>query len=225
MEKPDSEILDRIISVIEDRREMESGIKELGEKANSLVSEISTKQNKLEIAAYLYWHFPEIRSRELVQAAIGKDNIHKFLDSINSLTANIACDRCGTLIEIKSRSQLKEERKRANSKYSLCEICQTKVIALNQERFRENQRVRNDRLNQLRKMPYREYLQTPEWKERRLRHLTSAGYCCQVCNSRKQPLDVHHRTYERRGQEYYKDLIVLCRDCHRTFHEAGKLAD
>jgi hypothetical protein len=32
-------------------------------------------------------------------------------------------------------------------------------------------------------------------------------------------LDVHHRTYERVGQEQLRDLIVLCRTCHSRYHD------
>ena len=53
---------------------------------------------------------------------------------------------------------------------------------------------------------------------------TAPGVRCQVCNTDKSILDTHHRTYERLGRELDGDLIVLCRDCHRIFHENGKLA-
>ena len=232
MKKPESEILNRIISIIEDRRDMELAIKELKERANSLVDEISAENYKFEIAAYLYWLFPEIRSKELSQATLGEINIQKFLNSIHSVTASIDCERCGNLIEIKSRTQLSEVTKTSKSnivQYSegykvLCESCRIEVMDERRDKWKENQRIKTERQEILKTMPYRDYLQTPEWKERRQKHLLSADYRCQICNSVKQPLNVHHRTYERRGNEYYTDLIVLCRDCHVTFHENGKLA-
>lgn len=73
------------------------------------------------------------------------------------------------------------------------------------------------RLRVLKRMPYKLYLQTPEWAERREQHLRSAKHRCQVCNG-EHGLNVHHRTYERRGEEAWADLIVLCRVCHKTFH-------
>jgi 5-methylcytosine-specific restriction endonuclease McrA len=79
------------------------------------------------------------------------------------------------------------------------------------------------RLQELQAMPYQKYLQTPEWKARREQHLRSVGYRCQICNAGNVPLHVHHRTYERRGNEYFEDLVVLCEDCHRLYHEQGKL--
>jgi 5-methylcytosine-specific restriction endonuclease McrA len=70
-------------------------------------------------------------------------------------------------------------------------------------------------------MPYRDYLQTPEWREKRKGALAAAGYRCQVCNFAGD-LDVHHRTYERRGFEDPADLTALCRNCHELFHLRGK---
>lgn len=75
----------------------------------------------------------------------------------------------------------------------------------------------------LRAMPYAEYLQTDHWKIVRADALVRAGERCQLCNS-KTKLNVHHRTYTNRGNEQPGDLIVLCNDCHTTFHENGRLA-
>jgi CRISPR/Cas system-associated protein Cas10 (large subunit of type III CRISPR-Cas system) len=79
------------------------------------------------------------------------------------------------------------------------------------------------RLLKLRAMPYEEYLQTPHWKRRREDRLRAAGRRCQLCNRGSVTLNVHHRTYERLGEELDGDLIVLCRTCHSTFHEHRRL--
>ena len=66
---------------------------------------------------------------------------------------------------------------------------------------------------------YKEYLQTPYWKEVSRAVKRRYGFRCGVCNS---PLDLcaHHRTYEHRGKEmdHLNDLICLCKKCHRIFH-------
>jgi hypothetical protein len=64
---------------------------------------------------------------------------------------------------------------------------------------------------------YRTYLESDAWKRRRSVALSEAGHRCQVCN-REGQLDVHHRTYERLGNELPQDLVVLCRECHQLFH-------
>lgn len=68
-------------------------------------------------------------------------------------------------------------------------------------------------------MPYQEYLRTTEWHETRWIALALATKRCQVCN-RTGLLDVHHRTYERRGMELAADLTVLCRRCHERHHKS-----
>lgn len=80
--------------------------------------------------------------------------------------------------------------------------------------------TRTLRISELANMPYQEYLNTPEWNERRWLHREHAGNRCQVCNS-EQSLHVHHRTYANRGNERFSDLIVLCASCHKHFH--GKM--
>ncbi|PLS85216.1 MAG: hypothetical protein CYG60_13800 [Actinobacteria bacterium] len=72
---------------------------------------------------------------------------------------------------------------------------------------------------ELRALPYKEYLRTPHWKRKREAKLRSVGRRCQFCNRGPHNLDVHHRTYERLGEELDQDLTVLCRACHTNFHE------
>jgi hypothetical protein len=67
-------------------------------------------------------------------------------------------------------------------------------------------------------VPYAEYLQTRHWQEVREAALKAADYRCQVCYSPDR-LNVHHRTYERRGRELPSDVTVLCADCHGRFHD------
>jgi hypothetical protein len=83
--------------------------------------------------------------------------------------------------------------------------------------------LKQERQYELGVMPYREYLQTPEWQAKRTEARERAGERCQVCNA-DDLLDVHHRTYERRGYERDGDLTVLCRTCHELFSHFGRLA-
>lgn len=78
------------------------------------------------------------------------------------------------------------------------------------------------RLATLRRMPYREFLQSPEWAETRRAALELAGHRCQVCNAADR-LQVHHRNYSNVPLETLADLTVLCDDCHGIFHANRKL--
>jgi 5-methylcytosine-specific restriction endonuclease McrA len=74
------------------------------------------------------------------------------------------------------------------------------------------------RAEELRTMPYREYLQTPKWQERASQTYLRFGGRCALCNEAGD-LEAHHRTYERRGREEPADLTALCPSCHSLFHE------
>jgi chromosomal replication initiation ATPase DnaA len=79
--------------------------------------------------------------------------------------------------------------------------------------------MNQQRIVQLKTMPYVEYLQTPEWLAKRELVLKRDSHCCHVCSG-SDSLHVHHLTYERRGNEDLDDLVVLCRICHFSYHQS-----
>ena len=70
---------------------------------------------------------------------------------------------------------------------------------------------------------YREYLLAEAWMDKKLGAVQWADERCQVCNS-PHDLAVHHRTYDRIGNEDPSDLTVLCSTRHGLFHEFSRLA-
>lgn len=78
--------------------------------------------------------------------------------------------------------------------------------------------VDSKRLAELRAMPYRQYLRTPEWRRTKAAALLRAGNACSLNVTHTEGLEVHHRTYERRGAELMTDLAVLCHSCHQLYH-------
>lgn len=81
--------------------------------------------------------------------------------------------------------------------------------------------VAPDRLAELRAMPYREYLRTGEWRRTRAAALLRAQNACSFDVTHTSRLEVHHRTYERLGEELAGDLLVLCKSCHDLHHKAN----
>lgn len=67
---------------------------------------------------------------------------------------------------------------------------------------------------------YAAYLQSAKWVRKRQESLERFGHRCGVCYSDGR-LAVHHRTYERCGDELVEDLIPLCERCHEAFHGGG----
>lgn len=70
------------------------------------------------------------------------------------------------------------------------------------------------------KMPYYDFLETPYWAAVRYKVMQKSDFKCSLCNQNGK-LAVHHRSYENRGYEIQnqKDLICLCDNCHKKFHD------
>ena len=82
--------------------------------------------------------------------------------------------------------------------------------------------MNQQRLIELKRMPYADYLQTPEWTAKRELVLDRDSHCCHVCSSRES-LNVHHLTYDRRGNEDLDDLVALCKTCHSCYHQSSMI--
>ena len=64
---------------------------------------------------------------------------------------------------------------------------------------------------------YEDYLKSPAWREKRKEVLArSGGYCEQCCTAKAR--HVHHKTYDRLGNEDLDDLEALCIPCHASKH-------
>lgn len=68
-----------------------------------------------------------------------------------------------------------------------------------------------------RKLFYRKiYLKSAYWKRTAWEAKRRAYWHCEVCGA-KGPLDVHHLVYHL-FREQPDELIVLCRQCHKSQH-------
>lgn len=77
-------------------------------------------------------------------------------------------------------------------------------------------------IDELRRMPYVDYLETSYWQELRRSKVRAAGFRCERCRATNTRLDVHHLNYERRGYERREDLVVLCKTCHESEHGVNR---
>ena len=62
------------------------------------------------------------------------------------------------------------------------------------------------------------YMRSNVWKVRKLATLIIQNSRCKLCDS-PYDLHLHHLTYERLGNEYQSDLVVLCGQCHQRQHD------
>lgn len=63
---------------------------------------------------------------------------------------------------------------------------------------------------------YENYLKSQHWGKLRLKVLENHPVC-EKCGSDKI-LQIHHKTYDRLGDERLSDLQVLCQECHKKVH-------
>lgn len=63
---------------------------------------------------------------------------------------------------------------------------------------------------------YKEYLESYLWQEKRLFILKQFPICYKC--KKKEATEVHHLNYKRVGNEGVRDIVTLCRNCHKTEH-------
>lgn len=66
------------------------------------------------------------------------------------------------------------------------------------------------------------YYSSLRWEEMKSYIKEKFNYTCQRCGATKNPLHVHHKTYENFGNEDPSDLELLCRECHTEHHRGNK---
>jgi len=218
-----------IADCIENIRALQADIEARKTKINeiklSLTRELSDPPlsftDKVVLARDLYWTGEGCIPFDMVKQFL---NVKDVRSHLGGREMNGECPWCGVTCRYIATS-LAGLRAGAPK----CETCIDKDRS---EEFRETEKRREmyqelsvalaARRQELQEMPYREYLQTPEWRETRRQAIERAKGRCELCNSTVL-LRVHHKSYERRGEEQKEDLIVLCESCHAKFH--GKLTN
>lgn len=167
---------------------------------------------------YFYW------KTDLKSTIITPGVTRKNAEMIPSpTTVTCVCIDCNNENEVVVNSRSKKAEMIRN-KTNVCESCQQIRDNVKDTCAKKRYLLFEERENEIKKlklMPYREYLKTEHWMKKRLQTLKRYNFRCQMCN-RKDKLHVHHRTYERRGEELLTDLICLCDKCHAKFHDKIK---
>ena len=66
---------------------------------------------------------------------------------------------------------------------------------------------------------YREYLKSKAWDKKRKDRENIDGKLCICGQDHFTRFDTHHKTYERVGYENLSDLVRLCKECHKKYHD------
>lgn len=226
--KPDlSLVVDRLESIEWDMSALENAKQDVFDEFElELVSFLHGKL-KEEASSFLmdvYWTIPQFSN--LVR------KIHRKFVGVFHITPrpfSMTCPICKSeFCELFSSWANYQEAlpKRRPSRWKIngreCKNCRNDQESRSQDRrlmWEIEQKEHLRWLEECRSIPYVDYLQTEHWKSVRKKALYRAEFSCQLCNAKGGRLDVHHRTYERLGEEKWNDLIVLCRPCHKKHHD------
>lgn len=69
---------------------------------------------------------------------------------------------------------------------------------------------------------YDAYLHTKHWKTKRRKIYLLRNKTCQMCKKvikNGESYNVHHKNYNRVGNEKDSDLMLLCPECHKLLHK------
>lgn len=225
-------ILDKIAQLQSNIHEVEARTKEWVSQAkdeiDSMVREAikvtTTPDERHHVARVLYWDFGKCA----IAASALNLKAYEMVEYVGTWTMERQCSKCRQFIVVEFRS-MSEFRNRLDDDRYICPVC---ITEKHNQWAAESRAVAEQRaeqaarytayVQQLKTMPYVDYLYTEHWQNTRQKALARAGFRCQACN-REKHLHVHHRTYERRGEELPEDLTVLCAPCHKTFHENRKV--
>ena len=72
-------------------------------------------------------------------------------------------------------------------------------------------------INYRTKEGYQRYLNSPHWRKFR-KGILAVNKQCRICGATSY-LNVHHLSYDTLFYECYEDVVVLCEDHHKDFHD------
>lgn len=216
-----TEQIEALLAKIAQLKQEAKSIKEsIPDKVFEMLQNSPTPDEAAALAWEIYWNMDDVPTAPLNQ--FYNTTAKSVREIVGGAIIHIHCGECGIEFQrtFNSRNEYKEAAY-SSWKKPLCNDCQQKDNDKKAERTAKWEQERAEqasRLLALKTMPYKDYLQTEHWKATRMAMLKRANFRCQLCNTQGQ-LHVHHRTYIRRGEENYGDLIVLCATCHQTFHD------
>lgn len=222
-----NEIEDKLNEARKHKEQYEICLQEARNKFSILNTKDIHDQPLLDFLAIYYLTEPLI-STKLIQEVIGDDSI-KCSDLAKRV--RYPCPNCNEYTPFRNRQLSQRFHNGDNGEEQYCKKCKEQVErdklfqkSVWEKDYKERMQLAELRLQELRNMPYVEYLQTSEWKETRLRKLKRAKFRCQLCG-KNDKLNVHHTSYVNRGNENDTDLIVLCVECHSLYHSKGKIGE
>jgi hypothetical protein len=69
---------------------------------------------------------------------------------------------------------------------------------------------------------YESHIRSTRWKAMKKAVIKMRGNKCEECGYGSPNLELHHLTYERFGRELWKDVKLVCKQCHPSCDEQRK---
>ena len=84
----------------------------------------------------------------------------------------------------------------------------------------KNKKIKKCKIKSKKKIEYKRYLKSTEWKSKRNEFIKLHNSKCEICNiqQRNRDLHLHHHTYVRFKNERFEDLALVCNICHKNIH-------
>lgn len=96
-------------------------------------------------------------------------------------------------------------------------------------------------VEELRKLPWKDYIKTPHWRKFSKSILDDEDCVCEICGKnrwngvyirgkkkgkrkRTCQFHIHHKNYNHLGEENRSDVLSLCAPCHKTVHDIEMLS-
>lgn len=169
----------------------------------------------------LYWSI-DIPTSEIMEA-YRIPTTRQLATMAGPTRSEYTCRICSGPLLAYSRQQLR----RINSRNNTCAHCLSVIYDNRNKEYQAERRAaiarHLDRVSKLRSLSYTDYLRTDHWVKVRESAIRRAKWRCQACYSSRD-IQVHHRTYDRLGEESPSDLMVLCDPCHSVFHSERRLS-
>ena len=94
---------------------------------------------------------------------------------------------------------------------------ETRFFATKRKTIEDMVKREQEKLDATRRRRYDNYLDGPDWKEKREAVIARANGICEGCGKGKAT-EAHHLTYDDFGDEFLFQLVALCENCHVRWH-------
>ena len=105
-----------------------------------------------------------------------------------------------------------------NNYVSIEKYIKSKPNKTSKTKLKKKNRRKINKENNIKK--YRDYINSKERKEKRIKFFRKFRNKCQCCKQEflDKNLNLHHHTYDRLWKELDSDLVVVCIQCHHDIH-------